>query len=81
MPALATTGELGVVTVRDAGGALFRSLGWLGEPRQSWSMSGGVTTVSELPPGSWTVEVRAGDQRWQGTVTTTAASVAELVLE
>jgi hypothetical protein len=35
-----------------------------------------------LPPGTWTVEVTAGDGRhWRGKVTTRPEEVAELVLE
>ena len=81
VPALAEGGLRGTVQLSDAGGQGFRTLGWLGEPRSRWSLTGGETLIGELPPGSWSVTVEAGEQRWQGTVTTQAGGTADLLLE
>ncbi|ANM28429.1 hypothetical protein ABI59_00470 [Acidobacteria bacterium Mor1] len=82
VPGLAEGGQLGTVTLTDASGNPFRTLGWLGEPRSRWNVTGGEAMIGELPAGSWTVTVEAGEgQRWQGNVTTAPGAPAELVLD
>jgi protocatechuate 3,4-dioxygenase beta subunit len=82
VPALATGSDVAVLRVEDSAGRPFRSLGWSGEPQTEWRMASGRVELSALPPGSWSVTVRASDgTTWQGRAVTSAGTMAELTLE
>ncbi len=82
VPGLSDSNVLSTVRVRGSDGLQFRTLSWTGQPRSEWRMSGGEIEFGSLPPGSWTVTVRAGDGReWQGTAATSTGTTAQLLLE
>ncbi|HEX7185369.1 MAG TPA: carboxypeptidase-like regulatory domain-containing protein [Thermoanaerobaculia bacterium] len=65
-----------------AGGRPFRTFVRMGEPTATWDVSRGAVTLSEVPPGTWEVQVTAADGRtWRATVTTTPGVEAEAVME
>lgn len=81
VPDLEGSGLVATATLTDGSGRPFRMLGWLGDPTSEWRFSDGRLTVSTLPPGPWTVRVRAPDGRtWEGSATTTPGAAGQLDL-
>jgi hypothetical protein len=73
VPELRDVDTTATASLRDEAGRSFIALGWSANPRSTWRLANGQVHISSLPPGQWTVTVRAGDERsWSGSVTTTA---------
>ncbi|HEX5759169.1 MAG TPA: carboxypeptidase-like regulatory domain-containing protein, partial [Thermoanaerobaculia bacterium] len=82
VPALAGNPALVKVVARGADGAPLRFPGWGDRVDSEWNMTSGRRRLDGLPPGAWTIEVRAPDGRvWTGGVTLAPLQTAELVLE
>ncbi len=82
VPELQRSDLVATVRVRDAAGALFRTLEWSGRPVTEWRMFGGTLEFAALPPGSWAVTVAAADGRtWEGRSETAGGTTSQLVLE
>jgi len=82
VPALTDTPVPATVTLFGPGGRPFRTLVRLGEPTAAFAMRGGTLSLGDVPPGTWEVQVTAGDGRtWRATTTTAPGVKAEAVLE
>jgi hypothetical protein len=82
VPDLEAPDSIGWVRIGAADGRPYRDLGWNGQPRSEWRMTGGERAFDSLPPGAWTVTVTAPDgRRWTGSVSTTPGAPAILALE
>jgi len=79
---LAGTSVRATARLLDASGVAHRSLDPFGGGGTERAVAGGTVTWTDLPPGTWTLEVRAADGRvWTATATTAPGTVAENVLE
>lgn len=70
------------VSLIGAGGRPFRTFARFGEPTAVFDLNGGATTLRDVPPGTWDVQVTAADGRtWRTQATTAPGAVAEAVME
>ncbi|MDH3785492.1 MAG: carboxypeptidase-like regulatory domain-containing protein, partial [Acidobacteriota bacterium] len=81
IPELGPGGAPATMTITDSRGQPYRALGWGAQPRSEWTLYSGRGRLRQLPPGSWTVQVRSGDSSWQGQATTTPGQPTTLTLE
>jgi hypothetical protein len=82
VPDLDGQAALATAVLRGADGTPFRRPSWGGTIETETKMSGGRTRWNDLPPGVWTVEVRAADgASWTGTASLAPGQTFELVLE
>lgn len=82
IPELAGGADVATLTLTDDAGRRFRTLGFFADLTDTFPAASGQMTFGSLPPATWTVRATTADGRtWQGTVTTTAGSPADLVLE
>jgi uncharacterized GH25 family protein len=71
VPALATTDQVAVLTVRGANGTPFRNLSPYGTIQSQFNVTGGRAVVENLPAGAWSLTVTAPDGRtFTGAVST-----------
>ena len=64
-----------------ADGRPYRDVGWGGRVSVERSLRSGRASVSNLPPGTWTLNVTATDGRtWTGTASVTAGGQVEAIL-
>lgn len=64
-----------------ADGRVFRTMAYWGQLTDTWTLSQGAAHLTELPPGSWTVEVKTDDGRvFRGTANTLPGAPAQVNL-
>ncbi len=82
VPALQAEASTARVAVRGVDGTPFRMPEWGSGVQAEWQMGRGRLRLDDLPPGAWTVEVRAASGRvWSGAAAVQAGQTTELVLE
>lgn len=82
VPELGGSTTVATVSILGADGRPYTSLGWSGQPRREWRMSGGRAELGTLPPGAWTVRVTAPDGRnWQAQAVTSPGATATVELD
>lgn len=83
VPALSADQSIAKMTLTSSDGRPYRSLSsWSGTVFTEFDVSSGEAQMDTLAAGTWNISVVAPDGRqWQKTVTTTAGTITEAVLE
>lgn len=80
VPALASDPQGGLLTLLNAEGQPFRSVGWSGTVRQHWGLSAGTAVIEDLPPGRYSLKVTTpGGKTWEGTAATSGEPATQVL--